>query len=212
MKQIGHDPPAATYRDVCLQLGILNDDGEWRQAMKEASEIQFPWAIRQLFCIILEWCNPSDPTSLFHDFKVSMTDDYERLYQHKAHFSNDIKFAMLSLHIEQWLIEKNMTLNFDFLNISKQLRAKCTAMKQDQQSSFRLEQMEYDPEQEFTAFQENYRKLDPEQRVFVDHVISSINTNSGKIFSWMLWRERVKHFVKTFCFHTHEVNKKLLSV
>jgi hypothetical protein len=81
LKQIGipnGQPPAATYRQVCLQLGILQDDAEWEQAMQEAVHIQFPRTIRQLFCTILEWCNPSDPSALFQKFKENMAEDFQK--------------------------------------------------------------------------------------------------------------------------------------
>jgi hypothetical protein len=71
LKQIaipGGQPPASTYRDICLWLGISDDDGEWQQAMQEAVHIQLPQTIRQLFCTILEWCNPSNLTALFQEF------------------------------------------------------------------------------------------------------------------------------------------------
>jgi hypothetical protein len=122
---------------------------------------------------------------LFHEFKEKMAEDYQRLYNNQREFSDDIKFAMLSLDIKQHLTERNMMLqNYDFLDITQELREMCTTIKdkfcgrQVQQWLFQLEQIDYNPEEESSAFQQNYAKLDPEQQVFVDRVISSINNNS----------------------------------
>jgi hypothetical protein len=97
--------------------------------MQEAVHIQLPQTIRQLFCTILEWCNLSNLTALFQEFKEKMTEDYQRLYNHQQEFSDKIKFAMLLLDIEQHLTERNMMLqNYNFLNITQELREMCTTI------------------------------------------------------------------------------------
>jgi hypothetical protein len=131
-----------------------------------------------------------------------MAEDYQRLYNNQQEFSDEIKFAMLSLDIKQRLTERNMTLqNYDFLNITQELSEMCTTInekfhgRQEQQLPFRLEQIDYNPEEESSAFEQNYAKLDPDQQLFVDRVISSIDNNSGKIF----FLDTVAGAGKTFC-------------
>jgi hypothetical protein len=203
LKQIGRphsQPAAATYRDVCLQLGLLEDDGEWRQAMQEAVHTQFPPTIRQLFCTILEWCNPSNPSGLFEEFKVPMGDDYQARYENHPTFSNEVKYAMVTLDIERRLQERHLTLqHYGFPNMTEELRRMCTAINNElraaQQSSLRLEQIHYDCAQESAAFEHNYAKLEPDQKLFVDHVISSIDNKQGKVF----FLDAVAGAGKTFC-------------
>jgi hypothetical protein len=68
--------------------------------MQDASMTQMPQSIRELFCIILEWCNPSNPLRLFEAFKNDMSEDYEHQYKDQELFSDDVKYAMLTLDIE----------------------------------------------------------------------------------------------------------------
>ena len=126
-------PHVATYKDVCLKLGILEDDGEWQQAMLEAVHMQFPWTIRQLLCTILEWCNASDPRALFHKFKENMTEDYQRLYNDQPGFSSNIKYAMLALDLERRLTDRNIALeSYDFLITTEELRGMCADFHRQQ--------------------------------------------------------------------------------
>ena len=42
-----------TFRETCSQLGLLQDDIEWRNTLIEAAATRMPKQIRQLFSIIL---------------------------------------------------------------------------------------------------------------------------------------------------------------
>lgn len=50
-----------TYRETCLNLGLLENDNHWNLALSEATLTNSPHNIRTLFAIILTICNPSDP-------------------------------------------------------------------------------------------------------------------------------------------------------
>jgi hypothetical protein len=149
LKQIqSGQPPAATYSQVCLKLGVLEDDGEWQQAMQEAVHMPFPPTDNTTsLCIILEWCNPSDPSALFHKFKEGMAEDYQRMYNDKPEFSSNIKDAMLVLNVQQRLNDRNIALqNDDFLNTTQEFREKCTTFndklhrsQEEQQSPYQLQ-------------------------------------------------------------------------
>lgn len=52
-----------TYREVCLKLGLLENDQHWNNSLKEAAISNSPKQIRNLFAIILTTCAPSDPQS-----------------------------------------------------------------------------------------------------------------------------------------------------
>ncbi|XP_065678211.1 uncharacterized protein LOC124818131 [Hydra vulgaris] len=50
-----------TFREACSQLGLLQDDAEWRNTLTEAAATRLPNQIRQMFSIILTFCEPDDP-------------------------------------------------------------------------------------------------------------------------------------------------------
>ena len=68
----------ATFKDVCLQRGLLADDGEWHAAMREAQQTAMPDQLRALFMHILCLCQPCYPKDLFEQFCLAMGDDYRR--------------------------------------------------------------------------------------------------------------------------------------
>jgi hypothetical protein len=58
-----------SFKEACRVLGLLQDDGEWRQCLTEASEIQTGSQLRNLFAVILRECNPADPLGLWSQFQ-----------------------------------------------------------------------------------------------------------------------------------------------
>ena len=54
-----------TYQEVCRALGLLQDDREWDEALTEASNINMPPALRELFVTIVLFCMPSNPKEMF---------------------------------------------------------------------------------------------------------------------------------------------------
>ncbi|XP_065640379.1 uncharacterized protein LOC100208098 [Hydra vulgaris] len=65
-----------TFREACSQLGLLQDDAEWRNTLTEAAATHLLNQIRQLFSIILTFCEPDDPLNLWNAFKDFMMEDY----------------------------------------------------------------------------------------------------------------------------------------
>ena len=50
-----------TYREACLQLGLLKDDKHWDDVSSEASDTKRSSQIRSLFTIIFTQCVTSNP-------------------------------------------------------------------------------------------------------------------------------------------------------
>ena len=67
-----------TYKEVCCELGLLNDDREWERILEEAAGTHLCPQIREMFVIILQFCMPSDPCFLFNEFWKTWIDDFER--------------------------------------------------------------------------------------------------------------------------------------
>ncbi len=61
----GEAAACESYKEVCLKLGLLQDDQEWDQALTEASITRLPSALRDMFVTILMFCEPSNPRQLF---------------------------------------------------------------------------------------------------------------------------------------------------
>ena len=68
-----------TYKEVCLAMGLLEDDSEWFTSMAEVMESGTAHQIRAIFAVILQYGQPTKPKELFDTFSESMSDDF--IYQ-----------------------------------------------------------------------------------------------------------------------------------
>lgn len=64
-----------TFREACLARGLLEDDGEWRQCLMEASFMQTGERLRDLFATLLLFCCPTKPEQLWNEFREHICDD-----------------------------------------------------------------------------------------------------------------------------------------
>ena len=49
----------ATNKEACRLRGLLQDDGEWDETLREVTLTQMPTQLRELFTVILVFCQPS---------------------------------------------------------------------------------------------------------------------------------------------------------
>ena len=66
----------STFKEVCLSMGLLEDDSEWIHSMKEISSFGMPVQIRGSFAVILQYCRPTEPLKLFEQFLDTMSEDF----------------------------------------------------------------------------------------------------------------------------------------
>jgi hypothetical protein len=63
------------FQDACRACGLLEDDGEWRICLTEASQIQTGFSLRLLFSSMLLFCQLSAPEQLWLEFQDAICDD-----------------------------------------------------------------------------------------------------------------------------------------
>ena len=71
----------STFKEVCLAMGLLEDDSEWKYSMMEISNFGMPVQIRASFAVILQYCRPTEPLKIFEQFLDIMSEDF--IYQEK---------------------------------------------------------------------------------------------------------------------------------
>ena len=76
----GEADACETFKEVCRNLGLLQDDQEWDLALTEAALTKFCSGLRELYVTILMFCEPSNPRQLFDDHWEEWIDDFK----HKA--------------------------------------------------------------------------------------------------------------------------------
>ena len=102
-----------TFKQVCLELGLLTDDQEWRRALEEAAVTNMCPQIREMFVIILMFCFPSEPATLFDEFWDTWFDDFQLKSQRRGiHLSEDQLKTMVLLDLEQRLSSFERSLEY----------------------------------------------------------------------------------------------------
>lgn len=67
-----------TFQSACKALGLLEDDKHWDTTLEEAALCDSPLKLRELFTIMLVFCQLSDPLSLWEKYKESLSEDIKR--------------------------------------------------------------------------------------------------------------------------------------
>jgi len=69
-----------TFKAACLARGLLQNDAQWDQCLSEATGVQLPRSLRQLFANLLIFNNVTNPRRLWDQHKGALTEDF----QHQA--------------------------------------------------------------------------------------------------------------------------------
>ena len=85
----------ASFREACLELGLLESDSYIEQALEEAAQFQMPYLLRSLFAMLLFYCCPKDPKHLWQSFEEHLSSDYKRSSAHRHCTPIEIKRKVL---------------------------------------------------------------------------------------------------------------------
>lgn len=64
-----------TFREACVERGLLEDDKEWDLALTEAALAQSARQMRHLFAMLLLHCEPVAPELLFDRHITELCED-----------------------------------------------------------------------------------------------------------------------------------------
>lgn len=64
-----------TYQAACRDRGLLENDEHWKNTLREVSISQCPVQLRELFVVILLFCQPSESLKLWDNIKDDLCQD-----------------------------------------------------------------------------------------------------------------------------------------
>ncbi|XP_071642973.1 uncharacterized protein [Temnothorax longispinosus] len=67
-----------TFQSTCKALGLLEDNKQWDNTLEEAALCDSPLKLRELFTVMLAFCQLSEPQSLWEKYKDSFSEDITR--------------------------------------------------------------------------------------------------------------------------------------
>jgi hypothetical protein len=101
MKTLPTGYTCETFQETCRELGLLSDDQEWQRVLAEAANTRLCPQLRELFIVILMFCLPSNPRSLFDEFWETWVDDFQHRGQRRGLVLDEVQLrTMLLLDLE----------------------------------------------------------------------------------------------------------------
>jgi len=92
----------ATFKTACFSLGLLENDEQWNNALAVATVSKSSSKLRELFAIIIVFCPPSEPQSLWEQFRNDFCEDI--LHTERTRL-NDLQFTFSDEIFNRGLIE-----------------------------------------------------------------------------------------------------------
>ncbi|GJE95688.1 ATP-dependent DNA helicase [Phanerochaete sordida] len=188
-----------TFRDACLARGLLEDDGEWRMCLRDATVWQTGSRLRQLFSMLLLHCDLTRPEELWLEFRESICDDLEHRLRQRDIVDpspNDVYDYGLYL-LDNLLRDAGHSLA-DFPTMPRPER---DWQDVDENNRLIAEQLAYDREEQHRLLQESLERLNVGQRHAYDAIVRSIEAQDGAVFFLNGPAGTGKTFVyKTICY------------
>ena len=82
-----------TYMQACQRHGLLHDDSHWDATLAESVLMCNGFQLRNLFVILLQFCDLSNPLDMWEKYKVDLSDDI----MHRAKIANPVTDANLPI-------------------------------------------------------------------------------------------------------------------
>ncbi|XP_045456077.1 uncharacterized protein LOC123665891 [Melitaea cinxia] len=169
-----------TFQGAYKAMGLLEDDSHWESTLSEAAICCSPKSLRCLFAIMISFCQITDPHLLWQNYQESMSEDIlQRRRQELS--SDDLEYdqnifdeALNELNKEVESLSGKSIKDFGF---NLPLNSNLYAMNNIED----LRETDYDYTQLLQTIQDEHR-LNPEQKIVYDQILSSVNSNEGKMF------------------------------
>ncbi|XP_035830876.1 uncharacterized protein LOC110866786 [Helianthus annuus] len=171
-----------TFRDACYALGLLDDDSEYIEAIKEANISGSAGYIRNLFATMLLSSTLSRPEVVWESTWKYMTDDF--LYR----FSKYHRVSGLSIPDEQLKnyvlceIEKFLTRNNSSLRRFLSMPYPDTSSLDNFRCRLINEELAYDRTELQNVYQGQVNLLTDEQRAVYEEIMNAVHGDNGGVF------------------------------
>ena len=168
-----------TYKQVCEQLGLLQDDGEWIEVLTESALTMSSKKLRNLYFMIIVWSAPANPRELFDKFWIDWGDDFRQRAQRKeVVFSDDQLRTMVLLDLKNQLFDVEKQLIDYGLHEPTEQELAAVAVLTGGMSSVIIEEMDFDVEQLTEDAQEIFTMYTEEQQAVHNRILDAIKNDT----------------------------------
>ncbi|KAK4510430.1 uncharacterized protein ATC70_012169 [Mucor velutinosus] len=182
----------ATFREACMMLHLIEDDGEWTRAFEEAATFASGYAMRSMFVSALMFNSLVSPVQIWDQFCESFCDDLEHAIVQKGYS------LLLSVQPDAEFYHGTRSLDYGLYLLQTSLGAQDRSLGQFnlplplfnwnglisrmtgiQRNSLILNEMSYLQDQEAFSYQQKYAQMNATQKHVFDTITSSINSNTN---------------------------------
>ncbi|XP_074291256.1 uncharacterized protein LOC141618031 [Silene latifolia] len=170
-----------TYKEACFAHGLLSNDKEWHEAMREAGRWAMPSQLRELFVTMLLFCEVTDVLELWNGSYEMLSEDIERrkrtlFYHPTLELIEEAKRSYTLIEIEKILLRYGKTLN----DITNMPLPKFDDISGLENKLIRDERL-YDRKNMASEWSEKVQQLNVEQKLVYDKVIAEVENESGGV-------------------------------
>ena len=184
-----------TFKEACAARGLLTDDNEWYNTFEEATTWATSSQLRNLFCIMLAYCEIKDEREFFNKNWKKMVDDIERQLTLKHY---PIKYITTETELQNLLLqdlEEILSRNGHQIT-NYNLPCRCIHHELDTSNKLIQEEMNYDIQYLEEESNKLYSQLNKRQKEAFHEIVDSVLNNrpqfyfvsghggTGKTFLW----------------------------
>ena len=167
-----------TFREACLEHGLLENDRHWEETLEEAEACRVPKQMRSLFAVMLMSCEISNPMGLWEKFKEGLSEDI--LFQAQQ-VNPGAQFDETTFNKALVMMEDHL-LNLGGQNIEQYGLPKPNKRQEVHIAQEILREMSYDVQSLENHVEDNEPRLTADQKLAYDLVMQSINEKKGGMF------------------------------
>ena len=170
----------STFQSSCKAFGLLEDDKQWDITLEEAALCDSPLKLRDLFTVMLVFCQLSDPLKLWEKYKESLSEDITRQVERVLQSSADQ--AINEVHNRCLVLIEDAVLDLG----GHKLLHYC--LPQPKRTCGVLENRDYAREKSYDTndliqiVSNKESSLTNEQLAVYRQVLNSIKLNAGQVF------------------------------
>ena len=167
-----------TFREACLENGLLEDDKHWEETLEEAEACRVPKQMRSLFAVMLMSCEISNPMGLWDKYKEGFSEDI--LFQAQQ-VNPEAQFDETTFNKALILMEDHL-INLGGQNIEQYGLPKPNRNQEVHIAQEIMRELSYDIESLENHVEDNEPRLTTDQKLAYDLVMQSINKKEGGMF------------------------------
>ncbi|XP_056843179.1 uncharacterized protein LOC130495713 [Raphanus sativus] len=171
-----------SFEDVCYELGLLDDDKEYIEALKECSFWATGSYVRRLFAQMLLSESLSTLRLVWDSTKDILSEDVLYLERKKRRNPNLILTEEQIENITLLMIDKLLRKNNTSLERWKTMPQPVDNDQYSHGNQLLEDELNYPQEELRTRHQELFRQLTDEQRTVYEEIMASVNTSSGGVY------------------------------